>query len=444
MVLHDNIEQKFYAFTEAEAWDLIHKFKCINAKAIVKNLDSFKKKEIEPLDSSYLPFYHTAWHIPIDKLPNDVKASSAFQANIDRLLNNEIQHHVNKKMRQWKRKNKDFIFNFQKKNYYLKNCIDVAQLLGKAKKIVVLTGPDIWKETSLPVYDISKMTNPSFQSIKQLFENYISFQDERVVQHVMDLIEPTPAHQFIANLEEKAAVTVFTECADDFHEKAGSTNVHHLTPNVYKWQCKACLSSVQLNELIQKGNTRCTKPNCQGELTYENNKTKVIEMQKVIIQEADIILFFGKSNHEKMITLNKEVTKVLFSNDAKTATDYEMDINIAGPFSMVLPEVDSHIVKKGRSLCDVCHTRVSAGAFSSTFAPVTVSICVTCSARGAQPYGVLVTYYAIRKHDWGSYNPSPKIQYITKATLKTCNITKEQFEKDVDERVKIMSQKQIK
>jgi NAD-dependent SIR2 family protein deacetylase len=442
-ILYDHEQQESYGYTEEEAWELINSNQCKNALAVVKDCKTYQKKMLQPANKNTPPFYDTSWQIPYQKVKKDVKLSEELKEEIDTLLHNDFHYLITKKTKKWKRKNKDLFSTFQTYEYVM-NCVEIAQRIGKANKIVVFTGTDIWKETGLPIYEISKLKDFSILSIKHTLENYIDIDYNAKLPKLLDLIKPTDTHKFITELELLADTTIFTECIDDQHKKAGSKNVHHVNINIWNWQCEQCRSTFTLEEVVRNASTQCLMPSCNGNIHCENKKENLIDTHKATIEDAEVILVLGTTIDSNILSFNNNATKVFLSNDVTIERNEHYDFHLTGPLSMMLEEIESHIVKKGRSLCNVCDRRVSLGVGASTIAPISISICPVCSSRGAQPYGVVVTYVAIRKARFENYKPNAFIQHVIKATLEICKISMEQFDKDVQEEVVEFKNKLVK
>lgn len=58
--------------------------------------------------------------------------------------------------------------------------------------------------------------------------------------HLVQQVEPNAGHRAVADWEQIAEVTVITQNVDDLHERAGSTNVHHLHGSLFEFRCDSC------------------------------------------------------------------------------------------------------------------------------------------------------------------------------------------------------------
>lgn len=58
--------------------------------------------------------------------------------------------------------------------------------------------------------------------------------------YLVSRVEPNPAHRAVASWQQHAEVTVVTQNVDDLHERAGSTDVHHLHGSLFEFRCAGC------------------------------------------------------------------------------------------------------------------------------------------------------------------------------------------------------------
>ncbi|BBZ00357.1 NAD-dependent deacylase [Mycolicibacterium fallax] len=58
--------------------------------------------------------------------------------------------------------------------------------------------------------------------------------------HLVMQVEPNAGHRALAAWQDLGEVTVITQNVDDLHERAGSTNVHHLHGSLFEFRCDTC------------------------------------------------------------------------------------------------------------------------------------------------------------------------------------------------------------
>ena len=58
--------------------------------------------------------------------------------------------------------------------------------------------------------------------------------------YMMKAVDPNDAHRAVAAWQDYADVDVVTQNVDDLHERAGSTQVHHLHGSLFEFRCDRC------------------------------------------------------------------------------------------------------------------------------------------------------------------------------------------------------------
>ncbi|GJF17447.1 NAD-dependent protein deacylase Sir2 [Mycolicibacterium cyprinidarum] len=61
--------------------------------------------------------------------------------------------------------------------------------------------------------------------------------------HMMRVVEPNSAHRAVAAWEDHADVHVVTQNVDNLHERAGSSQVHHVHGSLFEFHCDRCQSA---------------------------------------------------------------------------------------------------------------------------------------------------------------------------------------------------------
>ena len=103
------------------------------------------------------------------------------------------------------------------------------------KKIFVLSGAGVSKESGIPTfrdskdglwhnYNIDEVA--SIEGWKKNPELVLKFYNDR--RKAVQNCEPNEAHYCLAKLQEKYEINIFTQNIDDLHERAGSKNVYHI------------------------------------------------------------------------------------------------------------------------------------------------------------------------------------------------------------------------
>ena len=106
--------------------------------------------------------------------------------------------------------------------------------MAARKKIVVLTGAGISKESGIPTfrdtngmwmkYDAQKLASvEGFEEDPQAVLDFYNARRKNLLE-----VQPNHAHKMLAELEKQHDVTIITQNVDDLHERAGSSRVVHL------------------------------------------------------------------------------------------------------------------------------------------------------------------------------------------------------------------------
>ena len=106
--------------------------------------------------------------------------------------------------------------------------------MATRKKIVVLTGAGISKESGIPTfrdtngmwmkYDAQKLASvKGFEEDPQAVLDFYNARRKNLLE-----VHPNHAHKMLAELEKQHDVTIITQNVDDLHERAGSSRVIHL------------------------------------------------------------------------------------------------------------------------------------------------------------------------------------------------------------------------
>jgi NAD-dependent deacetylase len=125
---------------------------------------------------------------------------------------------------------------------------DIEKAAGKlaaAKKVVVLTGAGVSKESGIPTfrdaltglwanYEPEKLATPQgFLADPPLVWQWYDFRRKKVLE-----VEPNPGHYAIAQLELLIPeVVVVTQNVDGLHRRAGSSDIVELHGNIMEFFC---------------------------------------------------------------------------------------------------------------------------------------------------------------------------------------------------------------
>lgn len=125
------------------------------------------------------------------------------------------------------------------------NLKQAAEVIHNAKRIAVLTGAGVSKESGVPTfrdamdglwakYNPEELATPSaFKANPKLVWDWYQFRRDLVSG-----AKPNPGHVALAEIQKRYSDTVvITQNVDDLHEQAGSTDVIHLHGNIAQSKC---------------------------------------------------------------------------------------------------------------------------------------------------------------------------------------------------------------
>ena len=169
------------------------------------------------------------------------------------------------------------------------------------KKIVVLSGAGISKESGIPTfrdndglwksYRFEEVASPlAWKRNPELVLDFYNFRRKAVVE-----AEPNEAHILLADLQRYFDMFVITQNVDDLHERAGTKNILHLHGQIRQARSTADENIIvdlpdwelNLGDLCPKGSR--LRPNIVWFGESVPNIPKAIE----IVKHADIFLVIG-------------------------------------------------------------------------------------------------------------------------------------------------------
>ena len=131
-----------------------------------------------------------------------------------------------------------------------------AELLGAARRVVVLTGAGISAESGVPTFrddltglwarfDAQRLATPeAFHADPDLVWGWYEWRRARVRR-----AEPNPGHLAIAAIEARVpGSTVITQNVDDLHERAGTRAAIHLHGSLFAPRCVAAAHPATLDD----------------------------------------------------------------------------------------------------------------------------------------------------------------------------------------------------
>lgn len=234
-----------------------------------------------------------------------------------------------------------------------------AEILAKAKHVVVFTGAGISAESGIPTfrgndglwrrYDPEEVA--SIQGFKRNPKAFWNFAKELLIKVEA---EPNPAHYAIAELEKLGLVkSVITQNVDMLHQKAGSKRVLELHGSMELLDCLDCRETYSWDDVMDvllRGEVphckKCGSPYVKprvvlfGEALPQRTLAEAMEEAKkcdvfmvvgssLVVYPAAHLPYLARSMGAKMIIVNVE----------PTLADRIFDITIYGKAGEVLPRI---------------------------------------------------------------------------------------------------------
>lgn len=175
------------------------------------------------------------------------------------------------------------------------------------KKLVVLTGAGISKESGIPTFRDAEdglWENVDLKSV--CYAGCLDKNEENVHKFYNDLREkyrhskPNEAHELLAELEKDYDVYIITQNVDNLHEQAGSTKVYHLHGELMK--CRDIEDRFNIYDIPERDGRYNTTPEMEidGHLVrphvvFFGEDVYNLEKAEELVKQADIFLIVGTS-----------------------------------------------------------------------------------------------------------------------------------------------------
>lgn len=241
--------------------------------------------------------------------------------------------------------------------------IAAAAAIRRSKRLVVLTGAGISKESGIPTFrDAQAGLWAQFDPMELATPRGFQRNPKRVwdwYQHRRALLadaRPNPGHFAVAALEEVLAhVVVITQNIDGLHQMAGSTDVLPVHGDIRKDKCFAnCqgdptyVDIAQLTWDPQAGPPRC--PHCGAYVRpdvvwYEELLPRdLLERARHLCMVADVLLVVGTSGVTQPVAslpyLARERGALIIEvNPEATPITPLARVHLAGPSGVILPRL---------------------------------------------------------------------------------------------------------
>ena len=180
--------------------------------------------------------------------------------------------------------------------------------MATRKKIVVLTGAGISKESGIPTfrdtngmwmkYDAQKLASvEGFEEDPQAVLDFYNARRKNLLE-----VQPNHAHKMLAELEKQYDVTIITQNVDDLHERAGSSRVIHLHGELTKVTSSYdrlnpnCIKEYPLDVPIRMGDKAADGSQLRPYIVWFGESLgPEIEQAVIMIENADLFVVIGTS-----------------------------------------------------------------------------------------------------------------------------------------------------
>lgn len=169
-------------------------------------------------------------------------------------------------------------------------------------KLVILSGAGISAESGLKTFRdgdglwedhrVEDVATPeAFARDPELVLNFYNYRRQACA-----VAQPNDAHKGLAALETDFEVTIITQNIDDLHERAGSTNVHHLHGEIFKMRSVQDEDTVyDIRTDIQLGDLAPDGHQLRPHIVWFGEAVPMIYEVMPIVQQADIFAVIGTS-----------------------------------------------------------------------------------------------------------------------------------------------------
>lgn len=231
----------------------------------------------------------------------------------------------------------------------------VRGAIAAAKRIAVLTGAGVSKESGIPTFRDNDGLWQNYRA-EQLASQEGFDQDPVLVwqwyemrRAVIAQAEPNPAHHALVRLQDRTPrFTLITQNVDGLHERAGSRDVQRLHGSIWITRCVQCgAESEDLRVPFPELPPRCA---CGGILRPgvvwfgEALPRRVWDNAEQAARNADLLLVVGTSAvvypAASLVPLAaREGAKVVEINPGETPLSATVWSSLRGPAGEILPQI---------------------------------------------------------------------------------------------------------
>jgi NAD-dependent deacetylase len=238
---------------------------------------------------------------------------------------------------------------------------NAADLLARAKRVVVLTGAGISAESGVPTFrdaltglwerfDAQALATPeAFRAAPALVWGWYEWR-----RSLAQRVRPNAGHRAVAAIEARVpACTVITQNVDDLHEQAGSAAPLHLHGSLFAPRCSACAHPAPVagpadepaagRRLTPPGCAMCGEPVRPGVVWFgEALPAEALAAAVEAAAECDLALTIGTSGLVYPAAVIPQVAHrfgaaVVQVNPQETPLDPIATVNLRGTAAEILP-----------------------------------------------------------------------------------------------------------
>jgi NAD-dependent deacetylase len=238
--------------------------------------------------------------------------------------------------------------------------IRVAELINEADSAVVLTGAGVSVPSGIPDFrtpgkglweKVDPMEVAHIDVFRRDPDRFWHFYGDRFA--TLDDKEPNPAHEAIAELEQRGLIRgVITQNIDRLHRKAGSENVIEVHGSIEWSVCPECGARVGIEDVLGQLRRGAGTPECQaciaplkpdvvlfGELLPEDAMSDAF----ALASESDLMLAVGSSLEVYPVASLPGVTlenggRLALVTQGRTPYDRRAEVKLSGD---VVDELDA-------------------------------------------------------------------------------------------------------
>jgi NAD-dependent deacetylase len=236
---------------------------------------------------------------------------------------------------------------------------EAARVISKAQYLVALTGAGISNESNIPTfrgedglwrnYDAMELATPSaFARNPSMVWEWYTWR-----QGLISECEPNPAHNTIANWEEKGILkTLITQNVDGLHIRAGSVNVHEVHGDLWALKCSSCDYRGRLDKPAS-GIPSCPlcNHNLRPDVVWFGETLDPLIMQRVYreLERADACIVIGTSalvqpSASFPLIVKQRGGHLIEVNIEQTMLTSLVDFHLSGKAGEILPALDELLV----------------------------------------------------------------------------------------------------